>query len=124
MWETWAEWPEEGTPDGSMLHSVIVDPRDPSHLYIGLSGGGVFESVDGGTDWKPLNHGSVATFLPEGVPPHWSVYFGTASTDASLEKVVDLGGSIVVAAEDTPYGRLATAADPTGTHFKLVQSPE
>jgi predicted enzyme related to lactoylglutathione lyase len=23
-------------------------------------------------------------------------------------------------AEDTPYGRLATAADPTGTQFKLV----
>ena len=44
----WAEWPEEGTPDGSMLHSVIVDPRDPDHLYLGLSGGGVFESTDGG----------------------------------------------------------------------------
>ena len=28
MWETWCEWPEENTPDGSMLHSVIVDPRD------------------------------------------------------------------------------------------------
>ena len=28
MWETWAEWPEQNTPDGSMLHSVIVDPRD------------------------------------------------------------------------------------------------
>ena len=36
--------PTEGTPDGSMLHSVIVDPRDPAHLYLGLSGGGVFES--------------------------------------------------------------------------------
>ena len=28
MWSTWAEWPEENTPDGSMLHSIIVDPRD------------------------------------------------------------------------------------------------
>ena len=37
LWETWAEWPDENTPDGSMLHSVIVDPRDPAHLYIGLS---------------------------------------------------------------------------------------
>src|SRR6476661_2302225 len=45
-WETWAEWPdEEGTPDGSMLHSVNVDPRDAAHVYIGLSGGGVFESA-------------------------------------------------------------------------------
>ena len=57
MWETWAEWPEEGTPDGSMLHSVIVDPRDADHLYLGLSGGGVFESTDGGKDWQPLNAG-------------------------------------------------------------------
>jgi photosystem II stability/assembly factor-like uncharacterized protein len=65
QWEMWAEWPDEGTPDGSMLHSVIVDPRDSAHLYIGLSGGGVFESVDAGRDWKPLNAGSVATFLPD-----------------------------------------------------------
>jgi photosystem II stability/assembly factor-like uncharacterized protein len=69
-WSTWAEWPDEGTPDGSMLHSVIVDPRDASHLYIGLSGGGVFESVDGGSDWKPLNAGSVATFLPDPEPEY------------------------------------------------------
>ena len=65
LWETWAEWPIEGTPDGSVVHSVIVDPRDASHLYIGLSGGGVFESEDGGNDWRPLNDGSVATFLPD-----------------------------------------------------------
>jgi photosystem II stability/assembly factor-like uncharacterized protein len=63
-WETWAEWPDEGTPDGSMLHSVIVDPEQRDHLYIGLSGGGVFESVDGGADWRPLNAGCDASFLP------------------------------------------------------------
>ena len=32
----------------------------------------------------------------------------------------ELGGSIVVPAKDTPYGRLATATDPTGAEFKLV----
>ena len=68
MWPTWAEWPEQGTPDGSMLHSVIVDPADAAHLYIGLSGGGVFESTDGGTDWKPLNAGCDADFLPDAEP--------------------------------------------------------
>src|SRR5436190_3892738 len=67
-WERWAEWPEEGTPDGSMLHSISIDPRDPAHFYIGLSGGGVFETVDGGKDWQPLNAGSVATFLPDPEP--------------------------------------------------------
>jgi photosystem II stability/assembly factor-like uncharacterized protein len=64
MWETWAEWPVENTPDGSMLHSVIVDPRDPAHLYLGLSSGGVFESTDGGRDWHPLNAGCEMTFSP------------------------------------------------------------
>lgn len=68
LWGTWAEWPDEGTPDGSILHSMIVDPRDREHLFIGLSGGGVFESVDGGKDWRPLNEGSVATFLPDPEP--------------------------------------------------------
>lgn len=64
MWTTWAEWPEEQTPDGSMLHSIDVDPRDARHMYIGLSGGGVFETTDGGADWRPLNRGVQAEFLP------------------------------------------------------------
>ena len=64
-WATWCGWPEESTPDGSMLHSVNVDPRDPDHLYLGLSGGGVFESTDGGAGWAPLNEGCAADFLPD-----------------------------------------------------------
>ena len=39
-----ASGPRRTRPDGSMLHSVLVDPRDAAHLYLGLSGGGVFES--------------------------------------------------------------------------------
>jgi photosystem II stability/assembly factor-like uncharacterized protein len=70
-WGDWAEWPDvEGTPDGSMLHSVNIDPRDPSHLYLGLSGGGVFESTDGGNDWVPLNAGCAADFLPDPNPEY------------------------------------------------------
>jgi len=53
-----------------MLHSVIVDPRDPDHLYLGLSGGGVFESTDGGNDWAPLNEGCAADFLPDPDAPY------------------------------------------------------
>ena len=61
-----------------------------------------------------------SAFLPEGMPATWSVYFGVEDTDAALAKVVELGGSIVTPAEDSPYGRLAQAADPTGAQFKLV----
>jgi photosystem II stability/assembly factor-like uncharacterized protein len=68
MWETWAEWPQENTPDGSMLHSIIVDPRDAAHLYLGLSAGGVFESPDGGSEWQPINAGCLTAFLPDEEP--------------------------------------------------------
>lgn len=61
-----------------------------------------------------------SAFLPEGVPAHWSVYFGVADADAALARVVGLGGAVVMPAEDTPYGRLAAATDPTGALFKLV----
>ena len=40
-------------------------PGDPRHLYIGLSGGGVFESADAGGSWQPLNRGTAADFLPD-----------------------------------------------------------
>jgi hypothetical protein len=59
-------------------------------------------------------------FLPEGVPSHWKVYFGVEDTDAALAKVVELGGTVVEPAQDTPYGRMATATDPNGSEFKLV----
>jgi predicted enzyme related to lactoylglutathione lyase len=58
--------------------------------------------------------------MPGGAPAQWSVYFGVENTDAALQRVVELGGTIVRPTEDTPYGRLAQAADPTGTLFKLV----
>ncbi|MEO8693175.1 MAG: glycosyl hydrolase [Acidimicrobiales bacterium] len=68
MWATWAEWPEQNTPDGSMLHSIIIDPRDAAHMYIALSSGGVFETTDRGQDWRPLNAGCEIAFLPETEP--------------------------------------------------------
>ncbi len=61
-----------------------------------------------------------SAMLPEGVPPNWQVYFGVADTDAALARVVELGGQVVMPAEDSPYGRMAIAADPMGAVFKLV----
>jgi hypothetical protein len=49
--------PQDGTPNGPKLHSVIVDPRDPKHLYVGMSSGGVHESLDAGRSWRALIKG-------------------------------------------------------------------
>jgi hypothetical protein len=50
---------------GAVAHSILIDPRDARHLYIGVSTGGFFESADRGGTWAPLNKGVAADFLPD-----------------------------------------------------------
>ena len=57
QYREWMGTVQDGTPDGPKLHSIIVDPRDPKHLYLGMSGGGVHESLDGGNTWRVLING-------------------------------------------------------------------
>jgi hypothetical protein len=54
---TWTGGPQGGTPDGPKLHSIIVDPRDPAHLYLAMSSGGVHESLDRGRTWRAIVKG-------------------------------------------------------------------
>jgi len=54
QYREWMGTVQDGTPDGPKMHSIIVDPRDPKHLYFGMSGGGVHETLDGGASWKVL----------------------------------------------------------------------
>ncbi|MHB8535069.1 MAG: WD40/YVTN/BNR-like repeat-containing protein [Sulfuricaulis sp.] len=54
---SWMGSEQDGTPDGPKLHSIIVDPRDPAHLYLAMSGGGVHESFDRGRSFTPLVKG-------------------------------------------------------------------
>ena len=58
--------------------------------------------------------------LSDGVASHWSVYFGVDDTDAAVAKAISLGGAVVTAAADSPYGRLAELSDPTGAQFRII----
>jgi hypothetical protein len=66
----WTGGDQDGTPDGPKLHSVVVDPRDPKHVYISMSSGGTFESTDRGATWRPLNKGVAALFRPDPDPEY------------------------------------------------------
>jgi len=44
-----------------------------------------------------------------------------ADTDATVAKAVELGGSVLVPAQDSPHGRFAGLADPMGAAFNVVQ---
>ncbi len=60
------QWADLGgtTPDGQFLHSILIDPRDKNHMYLGISIGGIFESKDKGENWTPLNKGVEADWIP------------------------------------------------------------
>jgi predicted enzyme related to lactoylglutathione lyase len=53
-------------------------------------------------------------------PSHRVVYWQVDDVDLALSRVAQLGGTLRQAASDSPYGRVATAADPAGAEFHLL----
>lgn len=65
-----------GGRDTPGIHSILVDPRDPRRVLVGISCAGVFETTDDGKTWRPRNRGLRADFLPDpaaevGQDPHF-----------------------------------------------------
>ncbi|HEY4003805.1 MAG TPA: VOC family protein [Pseudonocardia sp.] len=56
---------------------------------------------------------------PDGTPSHWVVYFSVADVDAAVSAAQRGGGQVLMAGEDTPFGRIAMATDPFGAVFAL-----
>ncbi len=54
-----------GGRDQPGIHSIVVDPRNEDHVYVGVSCAGVFETTDAGTTWEARNKGLRADFLPD-----------------------------------------------------------
>jgi predicted enzyme related to lactoylglutathione lyase len=55
--------------------------------------------------------------------PQWMVYFGVKNADDARGTVKANGGKAMSKVDDSPYGRFATAADPQGALFKVVEVP-
>lgn len=73
-------------------------------------------------DGRPVAalHG-LGSALPRDRGPHWLTYFAVADVDAALERVNALGGHTLTLPHEAPQGRTATAADPEGARFALLQ---
>jgi uncharacterized protein len=119
-------WGEDGTPGWFELHTRNYDAA--VRFYERVFGWDTH--VMGDTDdfrYTTLGEGEnqlagimdATISLPESVPAHWAVYFAVTDTDAIVDRAVGLGATVVSPAMDTPYGRLATLADPTGAGFRL-----
>ena len=71
-----------GGRDQPGIHSIVIDPRNKNHMYIGISCAGVFETADAGKTWAVRNKGLKAAFLPDpnsdiGHDPHLLVAAAT-----------------------------------------------
>jgi predicted enzyme related to lactoylglutathione lyase len=53
----------------------------------------------------------------------WLVYFQVANTDDAVRTAVRHGGTVFEAPQDTPFGRLATLADPVGARCAVIARP-
>jgi hypothetical protein len=53
-----------GGNDHSGIHSVLVDPHNPSHLTLAISCGGLWESFDRGVTFTLIGIGQEADYLP------------------------------------------------------------
>ncbi len=62
--------------------------------------------------------------MPPGAPgqAHWNGYIAVDDLDATLAKVPELGGTVLMPAKDIPdVGRIAVIADPLGAAVSLMQ---
>lgn len=64
------------------------------------------------------NGGVRALTQPE-VPPHWLVYFAVEDIAATLPRVGDLGGQLVLGVTDIGIAQIAIVRDPQGAVFAL-----
>jgi hypothetical protein len=59
---------------GLCVHSIVVDPDDPRRLWVAISDGGVFRTLDGGATWQNrgqgLPHGWPGDPEPDPLPDH------------------------------------------------------
>ncbi|MDH3707732.1 MAG: VOC family protein, partial [Acidimicrobiia bacterium] len=92
------------------------DPQD-------MGPGGTYHVISGGTNGEGL--GGIMAMppeMPEQVPNHWGVYFTVTDVGATIADITGAGGQIVNGPMDIPgVGRMATAHDPAGGNFNVMQ---
>jgi hypothetical protein len=50
---------------GMGLHTILLDQKNKSRMYVAISAAGVFRTDDAGKTWKPINRGLVSQYIPD-----------------------------------------------------------
>lgn len=58
--------------------------------------------------------------IPDEIPAHWMVYFGSTDPDEAVSKIKELGGQVMFGPIDISAGRFAMVTDPAGAAFAVI----
>lgn len=117
-------WNELSTrdPEGAKAFYSAVFGWEPNDLEMQDGSGTYTEWLVDGTQVGGML--DMRGRMPDEVPPHWGVYFGTEDTDATVEKAKANGGDVLFGPMDIEPGRMATLKDPYGATFNVMQPSE
>ena len=117
-------------PGSAAWYEVYAsDAKQARDFYTALLGATV-DTMPGDMEYYVLKHGEqelcgIMQIDPSwsDFHPQWGTYFSVANTDESAAVITKHGGKLLSDIEDTPFGRMATVADPGGATFKIIQPP-
>ena len=109
------------------IHSIVVDPRDPKHVTIGVSVGGVWTTRDSGDTWELIGEGMRAEYMPPEMAfdkiaqdPHRIVYC-LANPDRFWTQHHN---GIFVSDDSGEHWRELEGVKPSGFGFAVAVHPE
>jgi predicted enzyme related to lactoylglutathione lyase len=113
-----------GEPGALVWNEAAVDDPAAAREFYGQVFGFSWEEVPGvegyatfTTGDRPL--GGLGGVQP-GLPRGWSTCFAVASCDEAIRAVEAGGGKVLLAPQDTEFGRFAVVADPWGAAFSVM----
>jgi uncharacterized protein len=113
-----------GEPGALVWNEAAVDDPAAAREFYGAVFGFSWAEVPGAegyttfaTDDRPL--GGLGGAQP-GLPRGWSTCFAVASCDEAVSAVEAGGGKVLMAAQDTEFGRFAVVADAWGAPFSVM----
>lgn len=124
-----------GTPGSPVWFELMTPKYDAAaEFYTSVLGADLTPMAEPmESEWRYSTNGSAeqaswglgdATGVMPDEAAGWRVYFGVASSDEAIAKITELGGTILDGPVDSPFGRIATVADPGGATFQICAMSE
>lgn len=106
------------------VRGVAVHPTDPNTVYIGAAAGGIWKSIDGGTNWTDMSGDlNLLTFGAIAIDPNNPniVYAGTGESMASFNEVTFEGDGLYKSIDGGVSWTKITNGFGNQTHFADVE---